>query len=387
LIVTQKVCLLTFLVVLVSLALAQAQTFTTLYKFTGGADGGYPDAGVIQDLSGNLYGTTEQGGDLGCATNGCGVVYEVSADGSETVLHTFDGSDGKYPITPLAQDKAGNLYGTAYLGGTAVWGAVFRIDAAGNETVLHNFTGGSDGCVPEQGLVLGKSGTVFGTTSHCGPPNKGTIFKVDSAGKFTRLHIFVGARSDAGRPVNGRLTIDRSGNLYGSTYWGGAHGQGTVYKLSRAGRLTLLYSFAGGASDGCHPYGSVVRDEAGNLYGTTYRCGSDDWGTIWKVSRKGKETILHNFTGFVSDGCLPVAGVNRDSKGNLYGVASGCAGHSYGALYELSTSGKLTLLHSFDGTDGAGPRGEVLRTPQGMLFGTSTGGGTHGYGTVWKYVP
>jgi len=156
----------------------------------------------------------------------------------------------------------------------------------------------------------------------------------------------------------------------------------------------VLHSFPGhGTSDGCEPYGSVVQDTAGNHYGTTLYCGLYGGGTIWKVSVKGKETILHNFAGGKSDGCRPYAGVTRDSKGNLYGVANACDANNYGALYKLSASGKLTLLHSFDNTDGAGPVGEVRRTAKGTLFGTTSygaGGGNYcqdGCGTVWSYVP
>jgi len=139
----------------------------------------------------------------------------------------------------------------------------------------------------------------------------------------------------------------------------------------------------------------VVQDQAGNFYGTTSECGSNNYGTIWKVSKNGKETILHNFTGGTSDGCDPSAGVARDSKGNLYGMTYVCGANNYGTLYELSASGKLTLLHSFDDTDGAYPYGEVLRTTKGTLFGTVTSGGTgdngtcngYGCGTVWSYKP
>jgi uncharacterized repeat protein (TIGR03803 family) len=131
----------------------------------------------------------------------------------------------------------------------------------------------------------------------------------------------------------------------------------------------------------------VVRDNAGNLYGTTNGCGSTGNGTIWKVSEKGKETILHNFAGGSSDGCYPYGGVARDTKGNLYGVTYACGANGYGALYKLSTSGRLTLLHSFDYSDGILPIGEVLRNGKGTLYGTTYMGGTYGYGTVWSYVP
>jgi uncharacterized repeat protein (TIGR03803 family) len=384
---TSIIGILTFLVVLVLSALAQAQTFTPLYTFTNSSDGGAPTAGVIQDQAGNLYGTATFGGDQNCSPPiGCGVVYEVTAAGAETVLQSFSGSDGNGPRTPVFRDKAGNIYGTTQDGGSAYYGTVFKIDVRGNETVLHNFTGGSDGCWPLQGLIVDKSGAVFGTATRCGS-NYGTIFKVDRAGNFTVLHSF--AMSDGAYPQYGHLSMDKSDNLYGVTSEGGTNDYGVLYKLSQSGALTVLHSFKGGL-DGCYPYGSVVRDKAGNLYGTTSACGSRKSGTIWKVSKEGKETILHNFAGGTSDGCNPEAGVVRDAKGNLYGVTTGCGANGYtaGTLYKLRARGKLTLLHSFEWwPDGVVPFGEVLRTTKGTIFGTTSVGGGYGYGTVWSYVP
>jgi len=177
--------------------------------------------------------------------------------------------------------------------------------------------------------------------------------------------------------------MDKSGNLYGVTLWGGAYDEGVLYKLSKNGTFTLLHSFTGGASDGCNPYGSVAQDETGNLYGTTSGCASNNYGNIWKVSQKGKETTLHSFAGGTSDGCGLQTGVTRDSKGNLYGDTAWCGAHNEGALYELSAKGKLTLLHSFgNGSDGRNPWGEVLRATNGTLFGVTYDGST-----VRSYAP
>jgi|HubBroStandDraft_6_1064221.scaffolds.fasta_scaffold07588_4 uncharacterized repeat protein (TIGR03803 family) len=385
----------TLAALLVLATLAQAQTFTTLYSFTGGADGNLPEAGVIQDAAGNLYGTTWWGGYQHDYPFGYGVVYEVNSSGTETVLHTFctpsqcyvGNYDGMWPITAVVRDKAGNFYGTT--NGGVDYGTVFKIDPKGNETVLYNFYrgSGSAGCLPAQGLITDNSGNLFGTTSECGStgyPGSGTIFKMDSAGTLTVLHTFVG--SDGAYPYYGHLAMDRNGVLYGVTAMGGAYNAGVLYKLTKDGRFAVLHSF-GGTSDGCYPWGTVAMDKTGNLYGTTHSCGSHGYGTIWKVSTKRKETILHNFAGYPSDGCYPFASVAQDSKGALYGVTSGCGANNWGALYELSASGKLTLLHSFSGTDGEYPYGEVLLTAKGKLFGTTTSGGAYGYGTVWSYVP
>ncbi|HXM63521.1 MAG TPA: choice-of-anchor tandem repeat GloVer-containing protein [Terriglobales bacterium] len=391
-----------FLGVLGLVALAQAQTFTTLYNFcsaSGCTDGYQSYAGVVRDPTGNIYGTTYSGG-----ISGMGVVYEVSNAGVETVLHSFSGapSDGAYPEAPLIRDSAGNLYGTTVSGGAGGGqgggGTVFKIDTAGKETLLHNFTGnGSDGCEPLQGLVLDKAGTLYGTTSYCGAYGAGTIFKLDKSDNETVLHSFEGGSSDGGNPEYGHLILDTAGNLYGVALGGGSNGQGVVYKLNiRSGSFAVLHSFGGG-TDGCWPYGSVTRDKAGNLYGITWACGSSSnyEGTIWKVSTSGQETILHNFSYSFSDGCYPYAGVTLDSKGNLYGVTSGCGANNWGALYKLSATGRFVLLHSFDYWIGADPIGEVLRTTTGTLFGTSFEGGAnagacdqqYGCGTVWSYEP
>jgi uncharacterized repeat protein (TIGR03803 family) len=366
--------------------LVQGQTFTTLYRFDGGKDGDAPFAGVILDGSGNLYGTTLYGGDLNCfSPDGCGVVYKVDSSGKETGLHSFSGVDGQWPFTPVIRDREGNLYGTSYSGGPGYWGVVFKIDTTGKETVLYDFKGGSDGCFPFQGLVRDEAGTLYGTTAGCGSGElgNGTIFKIDSAGSFSVLHIFFRDTSDGGHPDYGHLSMDKSGNLYGVTLWGGVYDEGVVYKLGKNGSFTLLHSFAGDASDGCNPYGSVALDETGNIYGTTSGCDSHNYGDIWKVSPKGKETILHSFAGGTSDGCGLQTGVTLDSKGNLYGTTAWCGAHKEGTLYELTAKGKLTLLHSFgDGSDGANPWGEVWRTVDGTLFGVTYGGST-----VWSYAP
>jgi len=381
-----KKCQLTLVVVLLLAALAQAQTFTTLYNFTGGSsDGGDPVAGVVQDPAGDLYGTAFAGG-----AYGDGVVFKLNTAGAETVLHSFAGLDGQTPTTPVILDKAGNIYGTTEHGGPGLCGGcgvVFKVDTAGNETVLHSFAEGRDSCSPDQGLVRDNAGNLYGTTTRCGSSNKGTIFKIGSEGRFTLLHSFSGYPADGARPFYGHLTVDKSGNLYGVTFYGGVHGRGALYELSKKGTFVLLYSFKGGRKDGCLPYGSVVQDKAGNLYGTTGDCGFNDGGTIWKVSKNGKETILHNFAESTSDGCRPYGGVARDSKGNLYGITYACGANGGGALYELSTSGGLTVLHSFDFSDGADPIGEVLLTAKGILFGTTYAYGGDGYGTVWMYVP
>ncbi len=376
---------------------AQSQTFTTLYNFTDGSDGGSPSAGVVEDKAGNLYGTTVEGGGSGC-NGGCGVVFKVTSAGTETVLHTFsDEPDGAYPEAAVILDGEGNVYGTTWMGGSSDYGAVFKIDTAGNETILYSFAGGtSDGCYPWQGLVMDKAGNLYGTTLDCGASGYGTVFEVTSAGKESILHSFAGGRSDGAYPSEGHLIMDKPGDFYGLTATGGGssncsgvdNGCGVLYKLTKKRKLTMLHSFQGGARDGCLPHGTPAVDTKGNFYGTANACGDYSYGTVWKVSKQGKETILHSFAEGTSDGCYPVGGVALDSKGNLYGNTPGCGANYYGTVWELSKK-TLTLLHSFARTDGYSPQGDVFRNAKGDLYGTTAfgGSGSPDGGTVWAYVP
>jgi uncharacterized repeat protein (TIGR03803 family) len=327
---------------------AQAQTFTVLYTFTGGTDGSIPAGGVIRDTAGNLYGATYQGGDLKCNTftPGCGVVFKLSPASKETVLHAFVG-------------------------------------------------GPSDGANPAGGVVRDAKGNVYGTTYEAGVPDNGTLYEVSADGNETTLHAFGGYPSDGANPTEAGVLKDKNGNLYGVTYFGGSGsacpgGCGAVYKLSKSGRYAVLHSFAGGTTDGCYPYGTPVIDNEGNLYGTAVSCGASKAGIVWKISQKGVETVLHNFTAGSSDGGYPEAGVIMDSEGNLYGVTTGGGTADTGVLYELDTNGVLTLLHSFVGSDGEYPAAVVLREADGTFYGTATYGGEgsgFGNGTVWKLTP
>jgi uncharacterized repeat protein (TIGR03803 family) len=367
---------------------AQAGTFTTLYTIPGGASGQFPWAAVIQDKSGNFYGTA-----ISAGAYNYGVVFEVDAAGNETVLHNFDYTDGAFPYAPLIRDSEGNLYGTASAGGSDNCypngcGTVFKLDPSGNETTLHEFAGGtSDGCNPYQGVIADKAGNLYGTTWGCGSRGGGTVFKIDTTGKETILHNFAGGPRDGAYPYYGHLLLDQSGNLYGVTEKGGSFASyGVLYQLSSAGKLKLLHKFYS-SPDGCYPYGSVAMDKQGNFYGTTNGCGSANDGTVWKVSKSGHETILHNFVGY--DGCNPYAGVVLDSKGNLYGDAYSCGGSNQGTLWKVSPRGRFTLLHSFyyDPDGDQYPSGEVLHTAKGSLYGTTYGGGNGFRGTVWQYKP
>ena len=369
---------------------APTRTFKVLYTFQGSSDGGEPYAGLVRDSAGNLYGTAISSGAFGW-----GVVFKVNPSGTETVLHSFgDGSkDGRTPYGGLVRDKAGNLYGTTYEGGgigcVDGCGTVFKVDTTGTETVLHSFAGGTtDGCFPYAGLLL-KAGYLYGTTQACGASSYGTVFRLSTSGKETILHNFAGGTADGANPLYGSLLMDTKGALYGVAQYGGTANQGVVYKLNPGGALRVLYSFAGGTTDGCNPDGTPAMDTLGNLYGTAVACGSSNMGIVWKVNRSRKEKVLHNFAGGAKDGADPIAGVILDANGNLYGDTqygggSGCFGTGCGTVYKVSATGKLTLLHIFVGSEGALPVGSVIRDTNGNLYGTAFLGGTPDWGTVWR---
>jgi len=314
-----------------------ALTFTTLYTFTGLKDGAFPSAGLVQDSAGNLYGTTLiGGGSTGCGTGGCGTVFKVSPTGVETLLHIFTGgADGANPKASLIRDASGNLYGTAFAGGSGSCpggcGVVFKLSPQGTETVLYAFTGGADGGNPKAGLIQDAAGNFYGTTFLRGGPKPcawygygcGTVFELSPAGLETVLYSFKGA-ADGGNSEAG-LIRDAAGNLYGTALNGGHSGYGAVFELSPTGTETVLYSFSNGTNGG-NPNAGLIQDAAGNLYGTSFYGLSTGictggCGTVFEVSSTGKETVLHSFAGG-ADGANPSGSLIQDAAGNFYGTAS-----------------------------------------------------------------
>ena len=372
----------------VTIQSVQAQTFKVLFNFTGSADGESPYGSLVRDTEGNLYGTTEAGG-----ASGAGTVFKVDKSGTHTVLYSFKGgSDGANPYVGVIRDAAGNLYGTTANGGASGLGTVFKLTKTGKEKVLYSFAGGSDGCYPYGGLLRDAAGNLYGTTEVCGASGVGTVFKLTNTGKETVLHSFAGGSSDGEFPSFTSLLMDTSGNLYGVAEQGGTDNLGVVYKLSKSGKLKVLHSFAGGTSDGCDVFGTPFMDAEGNLYGTANACGSAHVGIVWKVSQKGKETVLHTFTAGSSDGAEPIAGVIMDANGNLYGDTYQGGSANLGTVYKLNKNGTLTLLHTFTGSDGDYPYSGLVRDATGNLYGTTLHGGSgqqcqNGCGTVWMLKP
>jgi len=362
---------------------ATARTFTLLHTFSGGADGATPQSALIMDANGNLYGTTSDGG-----SSNSGIIYKLDTTGNETVLYTFTGGlDGQYPVGGVLRDKAGNLYGTTYDGGNApnLAGTIYKLDTSGKETVLYNFTGVDDGGNPECSLIADSAGNFYGTTEAGGTNNFGTVFKLDAKRNESVLYTVPGGPR-GGNPLHGALVRDPAGNFYGTTAGGGGHAQGVVFKIDLAGNETVLHHFTGGA-DGGSPYWGLLRDSAGNLYGMTIAGGASNAGTVFKIDRAGKETVLYNFTGG-ADGKYPFASLTRDAASNLYGTTSLGGASGQGTVFKLDTKGVETVLYSFTGgSDGANPTTPVLRDAAGNLYGTTYQGGASGFGTVFKLTP
>jgi uncharacterized repeat protein (TIGR03803 family) len=263
--------------------ISRAGKETILHSFPQqSGDGECPQWGLIQDAAGDLYGATFAGG---TSSYSAGTVFKISKAGKESVVHSFNGSDGFGPESPLVQDATGNFYGTTSSGGSIGYGTVFKVSKTGKFSVLYNFKGAPDGYLPEGPLVLDDDGNLYGTTFEGGNANAcpgfgcGIVFKLNKKGKETILHTFLG--TDGTGPMSGVL-LDAAGNLYGTTWVGGAHGSGTVFKLDKAGTLTTLYDFTGG-TDGGYPFAGVTQDEAGNFYGAAYLGGLGD-GVVFKLT-------------------------------------------------------------------------------------------------------
>jgi uncharacterized repeat protein (TIGR03803 family) len=367
---------------------ASAQKEKILYTFGNGTTDGQFPAWVVRDPADSLHGVTFYGGTLNLGT-----VFKLSKTG-EVILYNFQGGEDGALAVGLLLDVAGNAYGITSNGGDTACnsgkgcGTVFKLDASGKETVLHRFSqSAADGGYPTS-LIQDSKGGLYGTTAYGGPANVGTVFKIDATGKETVLYSFTGGTGGAdGANPNG-VTLDGHGNLYGTTSEGGPGNTGVVFKVDPVGNETVLYTFTGGngSADGKNPNGNLVRDAAGNLYGTTSIGGTANLGTLFKLDTSGKETILHNF-GFPGDGAYP-ENLVMDKAGNLYGNTSDGGAFAYGAVYKFDTSGNETILHSFGGSgDGQYPVGDLVLDSAGRIYGVTQQGGASGWGTVFVIIP
>ncbi len=398
---------------------------TVLYTFSGGGDGGGPSSDPIFDASGNLYGTTFDGGDLGCGEYGpgCGVVFELmpSTNGQwqEKVLYAFQGGpDGYQPSGNLILDTAGNLYGTTFGGGNETncqngfdhgCGTVFELspnpDGSWTKTTLYSFQGGKADAANPSGLIMDPEGQLYGATFDS-REDQSTIFELtppippNDSWTETVLYNFTGPFNGDGWGPNGALVFDNHYNLYGTTQYGGISQHcilncGTVFELKHAGqgwKDKILYDFRGGGN-GYQPWAGVVFDKEGNLYGTTVSGGNNE-GIAFElkhVNGRWKEQMLYNFCSrnYCADGFRP-NGLTMDRDEILYGTTEGPGGGLIFRLGKSKNGWKETVLYTFKiKLDGWGPSDMVLR--KGVFYGTTGSGGIGcvpgGCGTVFEFTP
>jgi uncharacterized repeat protein (TIGR03803 family) len=399
---------------------SSAQTFTTLASFDG-KDGNLPDASLVQGINGNFYGTALEGG----GNHSNGTVFKITPGGKLTTLYSFcsqpNCTDGGMPHAALLQATNGNFYGTTSLGGAnnnslcifkheSSCGTIFKITPGGKLTTLYSFCSQAncvDGYNPSAAVVQAKNGNFYGTTSYggtgkCTPKCGGTAFKITPGGKLTTLYSFCSQSNCAdGSASFAPLVQATDGNFYGTTLFGGANCAaadfcgGTVFKITPRGKLTTLYSFCSQANctDGNDPV-ALVQATNGNLYGTTFYGGANNYGTVFEITPAGKLTTLYSFCSQVdcTDGEIPVSLVQA-TNGNFYGTAgSGGANFTYGTVFEITPAGKLTTLYSFcsqaNCADGEYPAALVQAT-NGNFYGTTAEGGAGcrspgGCGTVFR---
>jgi uncharacterized repeat protein (TIGR03803 family) len=399
-------------VLLSAAAWAGGPTYTVLYTFQGYPnDGSGPwDVGtLLRGTSGTIYGTTHDGGSFDCGGTTGGVLFELSR-GKETVLHDFGsvscGLDGYVPTGAVIMDSSGNLYGTTSGGGTGNCGAVWEWEHSSSTLVDLASTGCSTAWGPVGGVVMDKSGNLYGTAVTGGVSSYGVAYEV-SSGVVSVLYAFTGG-SDGGVPRSG-LVMDSQGNLYGTTEGGGEYGYGTVFELSNSGGVwteTVLHSFNDNSnSDGSNPeYGNLTL--AGNplgnvIYGVTNRGGSYDDGTVFRLvkAKKGYNfTLLYTFYGSNGTGG---DGQNPDGtlalvKGKLYGTTTGGGSSGFGTVFELApgtTAWTETILYNFtNGADGSTPIAGLAADSEGNLYGAAYSGGSfaacdQGCGVVFKVQP
>ena len=375
----------------VAIPSAHAQTFSVVHNFTGGSDGGNPVDGFTMGPTGILYGTTSSGGD-----SGYGVVFRVTAKGHETVLHGFaGGSDGAAPNAGVIMDASGALFGTTTAGGASGLGTVFRVRGS-KETVLYSFAGGTDGADPQGKLVMDTAGNLYGTTSQGGSANNGTVFELvapkNKSGSWTETVLYsFGTGTDGATPLSG-VYLDAAGNLFGTTSIGGTSGYGTIFRLTPGSAWTesILHSFQN-TDDGAYPYAGLVADAAGNLYGAATQGGTAGGGTVFKLKpSKGK----WNFAVIASVPGWGISGSFRDllldESGNIFGTTHCDGDNNAGTVFELAPSGgswAYTLLYTFTGgSDGLFTISNLVMK-NGSLYGTAQEGGANGAGVIYKLSP
>lgn len=365
---------------LATAVISHAQTFTSLVSLND-TTGAEPSA-IGQRANGKLWVTT-----FGQGKFDCGTVFQATLVGELSQRLNFNCTDGNQP-QGLTLGTDGNYYGVTFFGGSGNGGTVFKRTPAGALTVLYEFTlDGSSGSGPVGTLALGPDGNFYGATYSSSSSNNynGTLFRVTPSGTLTTLYQF--DFTHGSQPYSG-LVLGNDGNFYGVTYSGGAYGGGTFYKLTPQGGFAVVYSFGEFSEDPSLPTSPLVQAANGNFYGVVGQGGANNDGAVFEITPSGSLTVLHNFDG--TDGYFPV-GLIQATDGNFYGTTVGVDNEINGSIFQLTPAGNLTMLHKFNGTDGLSPI-MLIQETNGTLYGVTSGGGdvhcaydpSYGCGTVFS---
>jgi len=401
-----------FVVTLV-LAMSHAPThgqLAVLASFNG-TNGASPSGPLVQAKDGNLYGVTSSGGTNLFGPGGFGTVFKVSTGGAFSSVASFTFSlaggflAGFSPLGGLVQGQDGNLYGMAQAGGVNQLGALFTASTTGSITPLFSFNG-TNGAYPQGGLVQDAQGKLYGCTQFggagysAGNPSHGTVFKVDTNGAIVWSATFYGTNGDS--PVG--ITIASDGNLYGTTANGGQSDNGTIFRVTPDGTLTMLYSFSG-AADGGSPQAGLVQGRDGSLYGTAEFEGPHSEGVVFRITTTGVYSVAYAFgqvssstSGQFLDGANPTAALVQGTDGNFYGTTASGGTNGFGTVFSLSPQGALTPIYSFGAIqdaskhplDGSNPSAALRQASDGLFYGTTPSGGandvsTGGDGTIFRF--
>jgi uncharacterized repeat protein (TIGR03803 family) len=355
--------------VVAATTMATAQTYTDLYNF--GTNSGDPAAptytGIIaQGRDGNLYSTAPYGG-----AHNQGAVFKITPAGTQTVLHSFDGTDGVNPWGGLTLGWDGNFYGTTYLGGSFGYGTIFRITPAGRGTTLYSFTS-ADGGSPIAPPIQGSDGNFYGVTDGPGLYGNGIVYRITPSGVFTTLHTFDGTHG--GHPL-AALVQGTDGDFYGTTYWGGTYGYGAVFRISPSGNFDLLFNFV---QFDQNPIAAMIQGSDGAFYGTTTEF--DNGGIVFKFTDPGGLIVLYDFSAGT-----PYGGLVQATDGFFYGTTASARYSGGPSIFRISSTGAFATLYDFESATGLDSVSTPVQHTNGLLYGDTTDGGTFGLGVFYSF--
>ena len=358
-----------------TVAVARAQTYEVVQALRPSSGG--PQGMIVEETPGRFFGGASTGGTF---LRGSIFLFGTNGSGYDLAeIHAFSGADGASPVGGLTRHPDGYFYGTCRFGGAHDLGTIFRAAdvGLGRVTVLHDFQQ-SDGANPTAGLTVAADGSLYGTTMFGGAGSVGTLFRYDpGADTFATVYEFHG--TDGAIPQS-EVLVTASGDIYGTTAGGGAHGNGTVFHVDPTGAFTTLHDF--NSTDGSGSRGKLVEIAPGTFWGTASAGGANSRGTIFQIDASGGSATIHDFSG--ADGSFPPVGLTPGVGGDLYGVTSNGGSADRGTIFKIDPTGTLTTLHEFEGTDGEGPSSPILVGSDGFLYGATGGGGRGHFGTIFR---